>query len=113
MGDFNDGPMNISIKKHLVTSDFFNPMERLKSKGNGTSVYNEEWLLFDQIIFSKNFFELESNKLTFKYAAVYDAKFIKTWYGKRKNNPHRSYIGRWHQGGYSDHFPVYVYFEKN
>ena len=113
MGDFNDGPKNISVKKHLVTSDFFNPMEQLKSKGNGTLVYNEEWLLFDQIIFSRNFFESASNKLTFKYADVYDAKFIKTWHGKRKNNPHRTYIGRWHQGGYSDHFPVYAYFEKN
>jgi len=113
MGDFNDGPMNVSVKKHLVTADFYNPMERLKSKGNGTLIYDEEWLLFDQIIFSRNFFDEASNKLTFKYADVFDPKFIKTWHGKRKNNPHRTYIGRWHQGGYSDHFPVYVYLEKN
>jgi hypothetical protein len=113
MGDFNDGPMNTSIKKYLVTTDFYNPMEQLKNRGNGTLVYNDEWLLFDQIIFSKNFFEEESNKLKFKYADIFDPKFIRTWHGKRKNNPHRTYIGKWHQGGYSDHFPIFVYFEKN
>jgi len=112
MGDFNDGPNDISIKKHLVTSDFYNPMEMLKSKGEGSLIFNKEWLLFDQIIFSKNFFNDSSNELTYRYADVFDPEFIKTWKGKHKNSPHRTYIGKWHQGGFSDHFPVFIYLEK-
>jgi len=112
MGDFNDGYKSVSVRKHLVTDQFYNPMERLKATGNGSSVYNNEWFLFDQIIVSKNFLEVQPDSHKFKYASVYDPKFIKTWRGKRKNNPHRTYIGKWHQGGYSDHFPVYLYLEK-
>ncbi len=112
MGDFNDGYNSTSIRKHLVTDDFYNPMERLKTTGNGSSVYNNEWFLFDQIIVSKNFLEEQPNEHLFKYAGVYDPKFIRTWRGRRKNNPHRTFIGKWHQGGYSDHFPVYLYLEK-
>jgi predicted extracellular nuclease len=112
MGDFNDGPLDTSIKKHLVNSDFYNPMESLKMKGEGTLVYNKKWLLFDQIIFSSSFFSGRINRLTYKYASIFDPNFLRTWNGKYKNNPHRTYIGGKHQGGYSDHFPVLVYFEK-
>lgn len=111
MGDFNDGYNSPSIR-NLVKNEFYNPMERLKTKGNGSSVYNDEWFLFDQIIISNNFLYEQPNTNKFKYASVYDAKFIKTWHGKRKGNPHRTYIGRWYQGGFSDHFPVYMYLEK-
>jgi len=112
MGDFNDGPHSPSIQNHLVTDDFYNPMAHLKDTGNGTSTYNDEWFLFDQIIFSKNFFEKKPNEHLFKYADVFDSKFVRTWKGKRKNKPFRTYIGDWHQGGYSDHFPVFAYLEK-
>ncbi len=112
MGDFNDGPHSISIQKHLVTDDFFNPMAYLKDKGEGTSTYNDEWFLFDQIIFSKNFLNSKPQTHVFKYADVFDPKFVRTWKGKRKNKPFRTFIGRWHQGGYSDHFPVFAYLEK-
>jgi len=112
MGDFNDGFDSISVRKYLVTEQFYNPMEQLKTTGSGSSVYNGDWLLFDQIIVSKNFLETQPNSLKFKYADVYDPKFIRTWRGKRKNNPFRTYIGKWYQGGYSDHFPVYLYLEK-
>ena len=112
MGDFNDGYDTASIK-HLVKNQFYNPMERLKTKGDGSSVYNNEWYLFDQIIFSNNFLEDQTTGFCFKYADVYDPKFIRTWRGKHKNEPHRTFIGKWHQGGYSDHFPVYAYLEMN
>lgn len=113
MGDFNDNPVNVSVKKHLVNSTFYNPMERLIATGNGTLNYKKTWHLFDQIIFSKNFIEVESDKHSFKYAEVYDKQFLKIWKGKLKGNPFRTYIGKWYQGGFSDHFPVYVYLMKN
>jgi len=113
MGDFNDNPTSKSVKQHLVSSQFYNPMERLISRGKGTLNHDSTWHLFDQIIFSKNFFEIEENKHSFKYAEVYDKHFLKEWNGKYKGNPFRTYIGKWYQGGFSDHFPVYVYLKKN
>jgi len=110
MGDFNDEPTSPSIQKHLMNDQLYNPMESLKSKGEGSSTYNNEWYLFDQIIITKTFLEDGRNK--FKYADIFDPEQIKTWKGKRKDSPHRSYIGKWYVGGYSDHFPVYLYFEK-
>jgi len=32
--------------------------------------------------------------------------------GKFKGNPFRTYVGRWYQGGFSDHFPVYAFLKK-
>ena len=113
MGDFNDDPENISVKKHLVNDTFYNPMERLINTGKGTLNYKKTWHLFDQIIFSKNFFNIEKEKHTFKYAEVFDKHFLKEWKGKYKGNPFRTYIGKWYQGGFSDHFPVYVYLKKH
>ncbi|HIE29642.1 TPA: endonuclease, partial [Candidatus Poribacteria bacterium] len=112
MGDFNDGPNDTSINNHLVTDDFYNPMQAMKDKGEGSLVYKKKWILFDQIIMSKTFFNDSVIKLKYKYADIFNPKYIRTWKGKNKDNPHRTYIGRWHQGGVSDHFPVFVYFEK-
>ena len=113
MGDFNDNPTSKSMKQHLVSSSFYNPMERLISRGKGTLNHDSTWHLFDQIIFSKNFFNIKPNQHSFKYAEVYDKKFLKEWNGKYKGNPFRTYIGKWYQGGFSDHFPVYAYLKKN
>jgi len=113
MGDFNDDPTSLSIKTHLVNNTFYNPMERLINTGNGTLNYKKTWHLFDQIIFSKNFFDRNPKTHSFKYAEVFDVHFLKEWKGKYKGNPFRTYIGKWYQGGFSDHFPVYVYLKKN
>ena len=113
MGDFNDDPTSKSVKKYLVNDTFYNPMERLIANGNGTLSYKRTWHLFDQIIFSKNFISVKEDKHSFKYAEVFDKTFLKEWKGKYKGNPFRTYIGKWYQGGFSDHFPVYVYLKKN
>ena len=112
MGDFNDDPTNISVKQYLVNDSFYNPMERLITTGKGTLNHKKQWHLFDQIIFSKNFFDVEQKKHSFKYAAVFDRLFLKEWNGKYKGNPFRTYIGKRYQGGFSDHFPVYIYLKK-
>jgi len=113
MGDFNDDPTSISIKKHLVNENLYNPMEHLIATGNGTLNHKKTWHLFDQIIFTKNFFPNEVNRHSFKYAEVFDKHFLKEWNGKYKGNPFRTYIGKWYQGGFSDHFPVYIYLKKH
>lgn len=110
MGDFNDDPTSVSIKQHLINDSLYNPFESLFDKGNGSLRHEGKWHLFDQIIFSKNFFE--TNSLTYANAYIFDEHFLKEWKGKRKGKPFRTYIGKWHQGGYSDHFPVYITLEE-
>lgn len=112
MGDFNDDPTSKSVKEHLILDDFYNPMESLLEKGEGTLTYNGKWNLFDQIIFSKNFLDKKKDALYFKHAEVFNRKWMKTFKGKYKGSPFRTYIGKWYQGGYSDHFPVYAFVKK-
>ncbi len=109
MGDFNDNPTNTSIKQHLVIEDFYNPYESIFHKGFGTVTHRRQWHLFDQIILSKNL--INKTDVTFKDAHIFNPEFLKEWKGKHKGRPFRTYIGPWFQGGYSDHFPVYVTLE--
>ncbi len=106
MGDFNDSPTNSSIKKHLVTDKLFNPFEALSEKGYGTLTYDKKWLLFDQIILNENF--KNESDFQFRNANIFNENFLVNHKGKQKGDPFRTYIGKWHQGGFSDHFPVYV-----
>ncbi|MDX6747390.1 endonuclease/exonuclease/phosphatase family protein [Polaribacter sp. PL03] len=113
MGDFNDDPTSISVKK-LVSDDFINPMESiLDPEKTGSLTYNGKWNLFDQILFSKNFTEKKTGKLYFKHAEVFNKEWLKIFKGKLKGSPFRTYIGPWYQGGFSDHFPVYGFLKKD
>ncbi|GAA4109328.1 endonuclease [Aquimarina addita] len=113
MGDFNDDHTNESVKDHLVQQDFYNPMERLHTRYRGTLNYKSQWNLFDQIIFSNNFHKFEKSKHNFSQANIFDESFLKIYKGRYKGNPFRTYAGRKYQGGYSDHFPVYVQLRLN
>lgn len=113
MGDFNDDPTSKSIHEYLVGSDLYNPMESLfDANSYGSLTYNGKWNLFDQIIFSKNFLEKKEDVYSFYYASVFNKKWMKIYKGKFKGNPFRTYVGRWYQGGFSDHFPVYAFLKK-
>lgn len=113
MGDFNDDHSNESIKKHLVQHDFYNPMEQLHTRYRGTLNYKSQWNLFDQIIFSNNFHKFEKLTHSFSEANIFDESFLKIYKGRYKGNPFRTYAGKRYQGGYSDHFPVYVQLKLN
>jgi predicted extracellular nuclease len=112
MGDFNDDPTSKSVKKHLVKDDFHNPMESILDRGNGTTTYNKKWNLFDQIIFSNNFLDKTKGTLYFKHAEVFNKEWLRIFKGKLKGSPFRTYFGKWYQGGFSDHFPVYAFLKK-
>ena len=113
MGDFNDDPTSKSVKEYLVADDFHNPMTSLLDRDEtGTLTYDGKWNLFDQIIFSNNFLEKEEGKLYFKHAEVFNKEWLKIFRGKLKGSPFRTYIGKWYQGGFSDHFPVYAFLKK-
>lgn len=108
MGDFNDNPNNESIKLLSKHGELYNPMETLLSYSRGSVSYRFKWNLFDQILFSTNFFETETNKLKFDEANIFDETFLKQHNGKYKGQPFRTYEGAKYKGGFSDHFPVYV-----
>lgn len=113
MGDFNDDPFSNSIKQLVNSSDLYNPMKTLLSNDSGTTKHYDEWNLFDQILFSTNFFETASGKLSFDSAALFDQEFLKQFRGPFKGAPFRTYVGKKYKGGYSDHFPVYIVLEQN
>jgi len=43
---------------------------------------------------------------------IYNKTFLRVDSGKFKGYPYRTYNGSIYAGGYSDHFPVYIVFEK-
>ena len=65
MGDFNDDPTNNSVTNLVKSQDLFNPMENLLSYSRGSTSHDFKWNLFDQIIFTKNFFEYSSQYIQF------------------------------------------------
>ena len=113
MGDFNDDPSSKSLKNLLGKNDLFNPMETLISFTRGSLNHKFKWNLFDQILFTTNFFELKENGHSFGHANIFDDVFLTQFKGKYKGNPFRTYVGRKYKGGFSDHFPVYIHLKKN
>jgi len=120
MGDLNDNPTDSSIKNTLIFTDreneespvFFNPMETMYKKGDGSLAYRDQWSLFDQIILSKNLINENRNSYTFWKAGIYHPPFLRNKTGNYKGYPFRTYVAGRYIGGYSDHFPVYVFLIK-
>ena len=111
MGDFNDDPDSNSIKNNLMTGEFFNPMLELKQNKKGSVRYSNKWYLFDQIIMSDNLLNNTEDELKYISTEIFDDHFLQEPKGKRKGAPKRTFVGKWHLGGYSDHFPVLSYFK--
>ena len=107
MGDFNDDPESKSIK-HLVGTTFYNPMEILLTRDEGSVNYRGDWFLFDQILISNNFMQQHGNDFRFQKASIFNPKHLQEYQGRRKGNPFRTFLGRRYAGGLSDHFPVYT-----
>jgi predicted extracellular nuclease len=110
MGDFNDDPQSESIKL-LTTQRFYNPMDVLLTKYEGTLSHRDNWHLFDQIIISHNFLQGHDNQFRYKSANIFSPDDIKEYRGKYKGLPFRTYGGKKYLGGFSDHFPVYSIFK--
>lgn len=109
MGDFNDDPNSESIKA-LVASEFYNPMEMLLTRYEGSVNYKGDWYLFDQVIISHNFMQQHGNDFRFQKADIFNPAFLTDRNQKRKGNPFRTFLGKLYTGGFSDHFPVYAIF---
>ncbi len=121
MGDFNDDPINESIKKHIHTyndikrtkeDEFFNPMENLHKKGFGTLAYQDQWNLFDQILLNQPLLPKNYSTLEYLNVKIFNKPFVRNDFGNFKGYPFRTIVGGNYQGGYSDHFSVYIVLAK-
>lgn len=118
MGDFNDDPTDDSLKKvlktkgkkkDLSTNELYNPMELMHKQGAGSLAYRDKWNLFDQIFFTSNLVHNKENRYHYWKAGIFKPSYLLTQNGKYKGYPYRTYAGGNYRGGFSDHFPVYVY----
>ncbi|HET8838552.1 MAG TPA: endonuclease/exonuclease/phosphatase family protein [Flavobacteriaceae bacterium] len=121
MGDFNDNGYNKSFKEVLGSKSeqesvklkgIYNPYEALHAQGIGSNAYRDGWDNFDQIIMTKPFLAGDYDSYHFYKAFVFNPKFMLTPEGRYKGYPFRSWGNGAFTGGYSDHFPVYVYLIK-
>ncbi len=122
MGDLNDNPSDASLMKHLKaagklelasTMGMFNPMYKIyKTDGNGSGAYRDSWHLFDQIIVSNGLLGDDKSTLKLYKTLIFNRNFLKQKEGNFAGYPFRTYVGSTYQGGYSDHFPVYMFLIK-
>jgi hypothetical protein len=128
MGDFNDDPTDASISeglgakgkiKELTKGEFFNPFESMYRAGLGTLAYGDAWDLFDNIVVTENLATGSEGALRLQKApgSKFYGNIFKRYYmvqkeGSFKGYPLRTFVGNNFQGGFSDHFPVYIYFAK-
>ncbi len=117
MGDLNDDPTSPSVKKILqgvnkedkvTKNNMFNPYFDFFRKGIGTLAYRDAWSLFDQILMTKPCLKGKTEGYFFYKAKIFNKKFLRQKTGQYKNYPFRTFGGGEYQGGYSDHFPVYI-----
>lgn len=121
MGDLNDDPVNESLRKYLRAADdpdklkegeLFNCMYPLFKKGVGSLYYRDGMNLFDQIIITPALLGKDYTTYKFLAARVFNKSFLVQTDGQYKDYPLRTYVGTTFQGGFSDHFPVYILMVK-
>jgi hypothetical protein len=118
MGDLNDNPTDMSIVRYLRSrgsvkgikdDELFNPFESLYKRGIGSNAWRDSWSLFDQILISSNLLGEDYSSFRYLRAGVFNRPFLRQPSGRFQGYPFRSYGGGVYLGGYSDHFPTYVF----
>ena len=105
MGDFNDNPNNNSVTLMEKESQLYNPFKTVWSYNKGSLSYNFRWNLFDQILFSTNFFDATGSALAFDNANVFNSKILTQSHGKYKGQPFRTYVGKKYKEAIAIIFP--------
>ena len=128
MGDFNDDPTDPSITqgmgaklkvKELQKGDYYAPYASMLKAGYGTLAYGDAWNIVDNIVVTENLVNDTTDKLKIQkapgskfYGNIFKRHYMVQKEGQYKGYPLRTYVGNNFQGGYSDHFPVYIYIGK-
>ncbi len=124
-GDFNDEPTNTSIYDVLKAKEIWdnkNPTELYNfmydmkvNKGLGTYKFQGYWNMLDHFMVSKHLLDPQNNIFLLpNSAAIYSPSWLEQPDEEAPGTkPYRTYSGPNYQGGYSDHFPIYldVYFK--
>lgn len=128
MGDMNDDATDKSLVETLgATGDikkipaggYYNPYVNLLKAGYGTLAYQDAWNLFDNIVVSENLATGSTGALKLQrgenkkfYGNIFRRPYLLQKEGQYKGYPLRTFVGNNFQGGYSDHFPVFIYIGK-
>ena len=123
MGDLNDDPINASLKEVLkatgVKSEvkdggIYNPMEDMFRRGLNTLGYRDNINLFDQIFMTSPLLteSMDYKDWRFYKAGIFNPNYLINSKGQYKGYPFRSFSYGTFTGGYSDHYPVYIYLVK-
>jgi hypothetical protein len=121
MGDLNDDPDNESIASILKArpsaektekGGLYNTMYRWFKDGVGSLAWNDSWNLFDQIIVSEPLLGKDFSTYKFYKSGIFNKDFLTQKEGRYAGYPLRTYSGGAFTGGYSDHFPAYIYLLK-
>lgn len=117
MGDLNDDPVDASLQKHLrVVGDkqhvngtlLYGPMMELYKNGIGSLAWQDCWNLFDQISLSPALVTGAGGHYRYHSVRIFNQPYLRQKDGAFAGYPLRTYVGSQYQGGYSDHFPVFV-----
>jgi len=121
IGDLNDDPTSESIKSILrakskktdvTAGGIFNPMADFYRRGIGSNAYRDAWSLFDQILITSGLLPKDQEGYFHYKTIIFNKKFLIQKNGKYSGYPYRTFSGSEYIGGYSDHFPVFVYLAK-
>jgi len=121
MGDFNDDPTDISIRRHLRAkgnykklqeNDLFKPFEELYRMGIGSLAWRDAWNLFDMHLLTPSLVGRDRSTFKFHQAVVFNPPFLRQQTGRFRGYPFRSFSGDFYQSGYSDHFPTYIFLNR-
>lgn len=108
LGDFNDDPDSNSIQYYL-SDGLTNPMDSFQKNNIGSVKFKGKWKAFDQIILNSNL--LNSNWFHYDSAHIFCKPYLTQKTGRYRGSPKRTFIGNYHLGGYSDHYPIFIYFQ--
>ena len=121
MGDLNINPTSSSIKNILKTKSkrdnvsrkqLFNPMEVFFNNGLGTFAWRDRWYLFDQMILSSELTKKDYTSYRYYKGGIFNKSYLANSKGQYKGYPFNSFRDGFFTGGYSDHFPVFLYLVK-
>lgn len=102
MGDFNESPKDIALRKYIYKNSYLKKIiPKTKMESRGTIKFKNKWQIFDQIIVSRNIANIIMHIYNNSLLLEIDKK-----YGGFK--PKRTFLGMKFQNGYSDHLPVYI-----
>lgn len=112
MGDFNDETTDASLQN--LKGTVINTFAVLDSAEKGSYRYRDNWNMLDQILISPALMDGKNPDYVPGSAGIFERDWLKQ---KGENNrykgyPLRTWGGSLYLGGFSDHFPVFIYIEK-